>query len=525
QAQRTERLLGTAVEEKAQLAEELQLLKPKLTEIDGRVAEVHDNVQEMQPRLKDARTKLARCVESKFETDRDIAQLRSALEQVKTEMNEWEKTHEVLVQSVNGDRINSETRFQEFLGFTREQREEKKKVEANSAQLAERLRSIEEKAHDVELRLQDHTEKHQTTGATAQQLRERSEALQKSHEESKERLNKCNVAITDYRVLAAENKENISKLMSILSGPDVLNNLETALTVISKIVEQNKLSVKDLDERTAALFERENKAATKAGQLEDVLSNLTRRAERVESILGLEPLKKDDDEITGGVVFKGGILLTEEQIRHFRDIFDEFDADNSNTISVAELEDVMQRTGLNPPMDIVYAILEAIDVDKSGDIDFDEFCALLTKMLGPDGKVDVERMLQSMYDSMSYDAKTRKAVETVIHHTTELKQHKEQISQDTAKIDDAEVQIAGLHANIGSLEAEIKSLRQGLDLTQEYWRGFSRGLKETKNTVHSDGDEVLPSVSRLRSTLPPLTARPSTAMTLTSGGGYSTSRF
>ena len=36
QAQRTERLLGTAVEEKAKLAEELQLLKPKLTECPGR---------------------------------------------------------------------------------------------------------------------------------------------------------------------------------------------------------------------------------------------------------------------------------------------------------------------------------------------------------------------------------------------------------------------------------------------------------------------------------------------------------
>ena len=32
---------------------------------------------------------------------------------------------------------------------------------------------------------------------------------------------------------------------------------------------------------------------------------------------------------------------------------------------------------------------------KLGAEDFDEFCALLTKMLGPDGKVDVERMLQS----------------------------------------------------------------------------------------------------------------------------------
>lgn len=32
---------------------------------------------------------------------------------------------------------------------------------------------------------------------------------------------------------------------------------------------------------------------------------------------------------------------------------------------------------------------------RYGAEDFDEFCALLTKMLGPDGKVDVERMLQS----------------------------------------------------------------------------------------------------------------------------------
>jgi hypothetical protein len=31
---------------------------------------------------------------------------------------------------------------------------------------------------------------------------------------------------------------------------------------------------------------------------------------------------------------------------------------------------------------------------------------------------------QGMYDSLSYDAKTRKAVETVIQHTTELQQHK-----------------------------------------------------------------------------------------------------
>ncbi|CAE7337870.1 TNNC2, partial [Symbiodinium pilosum] len=89
--------------------------------------------------------------------------------------------------------------------------------------------------------------------------------------------------------------------------------------------------------------------------------------------------------------------------------FQEFDLDGSNTISISELEAVLQQIGLDPPMDIVYAILEAIDMDRSGDIDFDEFCALLTRMLGPDGKVDIERMLRSMFDSMSYEAKQRKA--------------------------------------------------------------------------------------------------------------------
>ena len=39
------------------------------------------------------------------------------------------------------------------------------------------------------------------------------------------------------------------------------------------------------------------------------------------------------------------------------------------TFPVQELDGVMQRGGLDPPMDIVYAILESIDMDKSGDIE------------------------------------------------------------------------------------------------------------------------------------------------------------
>lgn len=499
------------------MEEQLVALQPRVDQLEQQAAVASDALKELQPKLKETRARLARCEEGKFETDRDIAQLRASLEKTKAEFDAWEQTHAVLVQTVNSNKADFETRLQEIQVLNRDLKEQKKTADEFANQLENRLRSIEEKAHEADKTLKEHAEKHQMGSTSTAQLQGRTDTLEKGHEDTKERLKSCEVDITDYRVLAVENKENISRVLQVVSSPDVLTNMETGIKELSIGIRQNFDSIESLNGRCQELTEEKDKAQLKTEILIESLEMLKMQSERVESILGLDPISQDDVSSPGspGMVLKGGILLTDQQIASFKEIFEEFDADSSGTICITELDGVMQKGGLDPPMDIVYSILESIDMDKSGDIDFDEFCALLTKMLGADGKIDKERMLQSMYDSLSYDAKTRKAVETVIQHTTELQQHKEMIVNDQNRLSDADVRIGTLQDSIETLNSEVKKLRQGLDLNQEYWKGFSRGLKETRKTV-AESEEGLPSVHKLRSTLPPLSARPSTAIS-TSG--------
>lgn len=499
------------------MEEQLVALQPRVDQLEQQAAVASDALKELQPKVKETRARLARCEEGKFETDRDIAQLRASLEKTKAEFDAWEQTHAVLVQTVNSNKADFETRLQEIQVLNRDLKEQKKTADEFANQLENRLRSIEEKAHEADKTLKEHAEKHQMGSTSTAQLQGRTDTLEKGHEATKERLKSCEVDITDYRVLAVENKENISRVLQVVSSPDVLTNMETGIKELSIGIRQNFDSIESLNGRCQELTEEKDKAQLKTEILIESLEMLKMQSERVESILGLDPISQDDVSSPGspGMVLKGGILLTDQQIASFKEIFEEFDADSSGTICITELDGVMQKGGLDPPMDIVYSILESIDMDTSGDIDFDEFCALLTKMLGADGKIDKERMLQSMYDSLSYDAKTRKAVETVIQHTTELQQHKEMIVNDQNRLSDADVRIGTLQDSIETLNSEVKKLRQGLDLNQEYWKGFSRGLKETRKTV-AESEEGLPSVHKLRSTLPPLSARPSTAIS-TSG--------
>jgi len=526
QVAQAQTLLEATTAEKNALESELHSLKPKVGELDERTVVVMEAVQELQPRLKETRCKLARCEESKFETDRDIAQLRAALEHVKGDIDAWDKTHEAVVQSINGTKQSFEGRLQELQVSIRDVKDEKKTAEAFSSQLEGRIRGIEEKAHESEKKLQEHAEKHLATSSAASSLKGRAEAMEKSQDDMKDRLNKADIAITDYRVLAAENKQNIAKLLEVVSSPDVLVNMESSILEVTKISQQNSKALTALTAQCHELSQHELEAQKNTEHLGEQLVLLGKRAGRMETVLGLDEMAKDDEDTKTGVVFKSGILLTEQQIATFQQTFHEFDLDGSGTISVSELTAVLHQIGLEPPMDIVFAMLEAIDIDKSGDIDFDEFCALLTKMLGPDCKVDIDRMLRSMFDSMSYEAKQRKAVETVILHTTELREHKDMIFQEQSKLDEVGDQVSNLQGGYDILSDEVKKLRQGLELNQEYWRGFSRGLKETRKTVYAEGQEVpLPSAQKLRSTLPPLTARPSTAQTASTTAqtaGYST---
>lgn len=70
-------------------------------------------------------------------------------------------------------------------------------------------------------------------------------------------------------------------------------------------------------------------------------------------------------------------VLTAEQRAELKDAFAVFDKDGDGTITVDELALVMQALGQQPTEDELQAMMESVDADQNGVIDFEEFVALM----------------------------------------------------------------------------------------------------------------------------------------------------
>ncbi|XP_030277973.1 troponin C, skeletal muscle-like isoform X1 [Sparus aurata] len=85
-------------------------------------------------------------------------------------------------------------------------------------------------------------------------------------------------------------------------------------------------------------------------------------------------------------------FLTEEMISEFKAAFDMFDTDGGGDISTKELGTVMRMLGQNPSREELDAIIEEVDEDGSGTIDFEEFLVMMVQQLKEDqaGKSEEE---------------------------------------------------------------------------------------------------------------------------------------
>uniref|UniRef100_A0AAY4DDR6 Troponin C, skeletal muscle n=1 Tax=Denticeps clupeoides TaxID=299321 RepID=A0AAY4DDR6_9TELE len=119
------------------------------------------------------------------------------------------------------------------------------------------------------------------------------------------------------------------------------------------------------------------------------LSCQRREAENGEQKRELETLgcRKPTDAQTDARSF-----LSEEMIAEFKAAFDMFDTDGGGDISTKELGTVMRMLGQNPTREELDAIIEEVDEDGSGTIDFEEFLVMMVQQLKEDqaGKTEEE---------------------------------------------------------------------------------------------------------------------------------------
>merc|ERR1711976_86789 len=70
-----------------------------------------------------------------------------------------------------------------------------------------------------------------------------------------------------------------------------------------------------------------------------------------------------------------------DQIGEFREAFSLFDKDGDGTITTKELGTVMRSLGQNPSEDELQDMVNEVDIDGNGEIDFEEFLQMMAKKM------------------------------------------------------------------------------------------------------------------------------------------------
>jgi len=99
----------------------------------------------------------------------------------------------------------------------------------------------------------------------------------------------------------------------------------------------------------------------------------------------------DFDEITEATA------LEVDEIKVLKLCFNLFDVKKQNFLSSDDLDDILRAMGFRPSKEELQEILEEIDEDGSGEIEFGEFCQLCAKFLVEDP--DIETMKRELKDA------------------------------------------------------------------------------------------------------------------------------
>lgn len=73
--------------------------------------------------------------------------------------------------------------------------------------------------------------------------------------------------------------------------------------------------------------------------------------------------------------------LSDEEVAEFREAFGLFDKNGDGTISSSELGTIMRSLGQNPTESELQDMINEVDVDGNGTIDFDEFLNMMAKKM------------------------------------------------------------------------------------------------------------------------------------------------
>jgi len=513
----------TAAEQKAEAAElratasKIQAnFKQTLDKLDAVNALTQNEIAQLQRGMESSSTNIAKLEKVEKDMLIDIQGSKDNIDSLKDALKLLDKRHAETADTVAGNKKGFDQHVLQHIALDQEFKEHCVRFGAFVEETNAIHGNVREHFADIEntiLQCQQQTEQNREEASKTHNdavcmLTARLDTHDEQFDSTAQRFDKVEERIGEMHELTVQNGENTSKLVK-LSDERRLADVESLRKQVDDGAVDASRHSRLITELQEIVHPRQPSTDGK-NHVESLLDGaklFDRRHVRLEQMFGLDPLTDDTEDCDAGLSFKNGILLTNAQIEDFSQKFTEFDADGSGSICSAEVHAVLKSLGHHVELDVVQFIMNDLDSDRSGAIVFDEFCSLMSKILGPDGKVDVDGYLKQVSEMAKREAKMSQMTELLPVLKKDVEEHSCVIQQEQSKLSSTSQRVGSLEGDHAALAAEVEKLRTNLNANNEYWKGLSQGLKETKKTVRAEGEGgMLPSVRNLRN-LPPLEAR------------------
>eukprot|EP00931_Biecheleriopsis_adriatica_P081193 TRINITY_DN5452_c0_g1_i1.p1 TRINITY_DN5452_c0_g1~~TRINITY_DN5452_c0_g1_i1.p1 ORF type:complete len:664 (+),score=163.02 TRINITY_DN5452_c0_g1_i1:73-1992(+) len=506
----TTRMEKEVLEGRMEAAE--QLSQRTVAKLDDFIASTSKTIDELQMSLDDTRNRLTKCQETGTATKIELVRTNGSLERIKGDITAMSQVQDAADKHMAGLKVSLENCLAETMKVKEEQDVRNVKIDSFCEEVENKFREGQPRAAQVDKQLADlNASMRAIQDSVGKAVSSRLDAYNNVVDGVHSRMKEVDTNMADHKSQSLRHIEDLVQLVKTSEKKaqdglqEVARNLDTTAADSSKFARMTRevysiIKGHGKDEKNTISL------------LQDDVRFAMRRAGRLEGVMGLAPLSKDDEEEDAHIHFKNGILLTDDQISNFEATFKRYDMDGDNSITTDEVGNVMKSLGHDVPEEAIRYVIKTIDSDHSGEINFDEFCTLMGKMLGPDGTVDVDGYMKLISEEAVREAKQNEAVEIVPILKEEVASHKQLIAEKETQMVQANKRIQALEGYHSELLNEVRILREGLETNQKHWKGLSQGLKDTSRSILAEGEgEMLPKAAKLRNVLPPVGMRPSSA--------------
>jgi len=453
-AQGLEKLNG----ETADLLSASQRMKADLASVDGQLRKSEATIVELSSGLKGTRNSVGRMREGLTRVERDIAvRIGPNMDKLAVDLKNLETCHEGTARALSESRGFAESFHQAFLVFEKETQQQHggidrrfEHVEGEFTKLNRALKDV----RDLNQLQEDHLN---AIDGEILPSKQRLDQLEIARDDGRRRHSDIDKAVTDIQVQCNSLGVDVAHLVEFAADLRGDNIVETITKLKKEATEQaenlrkladaagsHDVQFKEAKKRTTALEQSHASLQLQLSKLSERVGLITPVSSRSPSC---EPTTERHDI--------AAVRRPQSTAAHYS---------FKDTLTVAPVHD------------------------------------------GTVKKEGVSVTLVRALEKLSLAARTKRAMIQIQAHDKELASNTQSISKTAMQLDNTESRVSSLEGQVASMVDDIRQISMANDLNQEYWKGLSKGLKETNRSV-VDGEVLPPRANAMK--LPVISRPPS----------------